>query len=122
MRRAINATRFISGSRTAERNAELNAEMEHVLSWDKFNVNKVAQLSDRQPLMLVGLMALNHFGLLQTFSIEQETAVNFLRAVEHHYLYASSLLLPWLCGRDTGAHLESRRPCQDQTLCDISRT
>ena len=96
VRRAINATRFITTTRTAERHAELDSEMDKVLSWDNFNVNKICHLSDRQPLLLVGLMALNHFGLLQTFDIQQETAVSFLRAVEHHYLCALALLL----GRD----------------------
>ena len=65
--------------------------MDKILSWDTFHVNRVSQLSDRQPLLLVGLTALNHFGLLHTFGIEQDCAVNFLRAVEHHYLCATPL-------------------------------
>jgi hypothetical protein len=93
VKRAINATRFIACSRTAQ-NVELSEEMEKVLHWESFNVNRVSQLSERQPLLLVGLTAFNHFGLLQTFGIEQQTAVNFLRAVEHHYLCAQLCCAP----------------------------
>jgi hypothetical protein len=91
VKRAINAARFITSTRSVAQSAELGEEMERVLNWESFNVNRVAILSDRQPLLLVGLTALNHFGLLQTFGIEQQTAVNFLRAVEHHYMCAPSL-------------------------------
>ena len=60
--------------------------MAHALDWETFHVNHVARLSDRQPLLFVGLTALNHFGLLDTFGVQQEHAINFLRAIEHHYL------------------------------------
>ena len=124
MKRAINATRFIATTRSAAAAGELTQEMERVLLWDAFNINRVAQLSERQPLLLVGLTALNHFGLLQTFSIEQETAVNFLRAVEHHYLCApappvattslAARARALRAGRQRAPHAHGQRGCAAQ--------
>jgi hypothetical protein len=73
---------------------ELDAELEHILSWDDFNVNRISQLSNRQPLLLVGLSALNHFGLVGnvTLGISVQCAINFIKAVEHHYMCESSCL------------------------------
>jgi hypothetical protein len=95
VQRVVDATRFIATSRSQQQQQALQDEMDRVLSWEAFHVNRVAQLSDRQPLLLVGLTALNHFGLLHAFGIKQECAVNFLRAVEHHYMCAPRhFLLP----------------------------
>ena len=88
------ASRFILCARTPLSH-ELDTELEQLLSWDDFHVNRIAQLSDRQPLLLVGLSALNHFGLLQTLHISNECAIDFIKAVEHHYMcdFHTSLIL-----------------------------
>lgn len=85
VKKSMLASRFILCARTPLAN-ELDTELEQLLSWDDFNVNRIAQLSDRQPLLLVGLSALNHFGLLQTLQISNECAIDFIKAVEHHYM------------------------------------
>ena len=88
IQRALTAAKFVSATHNANVYDSLSAELDNVLDWQKFNVNRVAQLSDRQPLLLVGMMALTHFDLLNAFEIEYSCAVNFIRAIEHHYLCA----------------------------------
>lgn len=89
VKKSMLASRFILCARKSLA-TELDTELEQLLSWDDFNVNRIAQLSDRQPLLLVGLAALNHFGLLQTLGISLECAINFIKAVEHHYMCGPS--------------------------------
>lgn len=79
------AMRFL-GSFRPRSQQDLEKELENVLNWSSFNVNRVAQLSNRQPLLMVGLAALNHFSLLNNLNISLESAANFLKAVEHHYM------------------------------------
>lgn len=79
------AMRFLGNFRPRSQQ-DLEKELENVLSWSSFNVNRVAQLSNRQPLLMVGLAALNHFNLLANLNISLESAANFLKAVEHHYM------------------------------------
>jgi hypothetical protein len=98
VKKSMLASRFILCARTPLA-AELDKELEHLLSWDDFNVNRIAQLSDRQPLLLVGLSALNHFGLLQTLRISHDCAINFIKAVEHHYMCVIALLSGIQCDR-----------------------
>lgn len=85
----MSAMRFL-GSLRQRSQQDLEKEMENVLSWSAFNVNRVAQLSNRQPLLMVGLAALNHFRLLTNLNVSVESAANFLKAVEHHYMCGST--------------------------------
>lgn len=80
------AMRFLGNFRPRSQQ-DLEKELENVLSWSSFNVNRVSQLSNRQPLLMVGLAALNHFNLLANLTISLESAANFLKAVEHYYMY-----------------------------------
>lgn len=84
----MSALRFL-GSIRARSQQDLEREMENVLEWSSFNVNRVAQLSNRQPLLMVGLAALDHFHLLRNLNVLPECAANFLKAVEHHYMCES---------------------------------
>lgn len=67
---------------------QLHSEMSRLSSWDTFNVNTVAKLSNRQPLQAIGFACFEKYGLIQKFDIHPEVMHNFLITVEEHYLCA----------------------------------
>lgn len=73
---------------------QLHSEMSRLSSWDTFNVNTVAKLSNRQPLQAIGFACFEKYGLIQKFDIHPEVMHNFLITVEEHYLCAPIPLRP----------------------------
>ncbi|KAJ3348472.1 hypothetical protein HDU83_001294 [Entophlyctis luteolus] len=75
---------MISTSTTVENQMEINAYLENAMSFD-FDVFKLAELTDNQPLYHLSMHLLQYYGLIEHFNIDITVASSFFREVEANY-------------------------------------